>query len=407
MTIRRISAQRNSEMAQFAGSRLRCHKGMFGWRVIIFLTRSVRWFWSATSKAEEGRAGGAAFQRGTRLKRGQQDAVRWRRLESKAGGLKYRRPALQVVVAARSILWEIGALRLRLAKRPPSKNRGWGTQALLGLVAVSGIFGLAMTASAQEIRLEKCDALPVVDVLVAGEHTTLLVDTAATSMLNLKSFAAGKAKDIRVTSWSGTLATSAKEITLGEVMIGNTKLVGLKLPAIDLSSIGEACGRKIDGILGADLIAKLGATIDLKKQSMHVTTADEERAARLAAEMHREMHGCLEAFNHSDEAEFGECLDPKIVLFTMNTELYGRKQVVGYFRDKYFHQTPAAKLELSESAFHAVGDAVWYEYEFTIESALGLLRGRGVAMCQKSDGRWRMASMHHSAERLEPAVAAR
>jgi hypothetical protein len=91
----------------------------------------------------------------------------------------------------------------------------------------------------------------------------------------------------------------------------------------------------------------------------------------------------------------------------MNTELYGRKQVVGYFRDKYFHQTPAAKLELSESAFHAVGDAVWYEYEFTIDSALGLLRGRGVAMCQKSDGRWRMASMHHSVERLEPAVAAR
>jgi ketosteroid isomerase-like protein len=280
-------------------------------------------------------------------------------------------------------------------------------QTMVTLLAVSGIFGFVAMAGAQEIPLEKCDALPVVDVLVAGEHTTLLVDTAATSMLNLKSFSAGRDKDIRVTSWSGTLATSAKEITLGEVVIGSTKLVGLQLPAIDLSSIGEACGRKIDGILGADLIAKLGATIDLKKQSMHVTTADEERAVRLAAEMHREMHGCLDAFNHSDEAEFGECLDPKIVLFTMNTELYGRKQVVGYFRDKYFHHTPPAKLELHESAFHAVGDAVWYEYEFTIYSALGLLRGRGVAMCQKSDGRWRMASMHHSVEKLEPAVAAR
>ncbi len=74
---------------------------------------------------------------------------------------------------------------------------------------------------------------------------------------------------------------------------------------------------------------------------------------------------------------FGECFEPKIVLFTLHNELYGREQVVGYFRDKYFHQSPAAKLELRESAFHPVGDAVWYEYEFTIESALGVLRWRG------------------------------
>jgi ketosteroid isomerase-like protein len=243
--------------------------------------------------------------------------------------------------------------------------------------------------------------------LVAGKHTVFLVDTAATSMLNLKSFGEGRAKDIRVTSWSGTLATSAKEITLGEVAIGSTKLIGLKLPAIDLSSIGKACGRSIDGILGADLLAKLGATIDLKKQMMHVTTLDEERAAKLAAEMHEGMQSCLAAFNHSDETEFGACLDPKIVLFTMGAELYGREQVVGFFRDRYFHQQPAAKLELHENAFHPMGDAVWYEYEFTIDSSRGLLRGKGMAMCRKTDGRWRMASMHHSIEKLEPALAAR
>jgi ketosteroid isomerase-like protein len=262
-----------------------------------------------------------------------------------------------------------------------------------------------LRVGAQEIPLERCDALPILDVLVGGKHATFLVDTAATSMLNLMSFGEGRAKDIRVTSWSGTLATSAKEVTLGEVAIGNTKMIGLKLPAIDLSSIGEACGRKIDGILGADLLAKLGATIDLKKQMMHVTTVDEERAAKLAAEMHEGMRSCVDAFNHSDEKEFGACLDPKIVLFTAHAELFGREQVGGYFRDKYFHQQPAAKLELHESAFHAVGDAVWYEYEFTIDSALGLLRGRGMAMCRKSEGRWRMASMHHSIEELQPAVS--
>src|SRR5277367_6893463 len=98
---------------------------------------------------------------------------------------------------------------------------------VLGLMALALVmFGLTMLpsrVSAQEIPLEKCDALPILEVLVAGKHATFLVDTAATSMLNLKSFANGKAQDIRVTSWSGTLATSAKEITLGEVVIGNTK----------------------------------------------------------------------------------------------------------------------------------------------------------------------------------------
>ncbi len=280
---------------------------------------------------------------------------------------------------------------------------------ILLLVIFAVLAGLSASPPllAQEIALEKCDALPVITVTVAGRATTFLVDTAATSMLNLKSFAEGKTKDIRVTSWHGTLATSAKEVTLGELVVGRTKLVGLKLPAIDLSAIGEACGRRIDGVLGVDLIAKLGITIDLKGETLHVRTVDEERGAELVAEMQRGMHACLEAFNTSDEAAFAECFDPKIVLFTLNTELYGREQVVGYFRDKYFHQSPAAKIAMRESEFHPVGEAVWYEYEFTIESARGILRGRGMAMCKKSDGRWRTASMHHTVEKLEPAVAAK
>jgi ketosteroid isomerase-like protein len=225
--------------------------------------------------------------------------------------------------------------------------------------------------------------------------------------LDLKSFAEGKTRDIEITSWTGTLATSAKEVTLKEVVIGNTKFLRLKLPAVDLSAIGKACGRKIDGILGVDLLAKLGATIDLKKQTVHVTTLNEERAADLAAEMHSEMQHCLEAFNTSDERAFGDCLDPKIVLFSMETELYGREQVIGYFHERYFHQEPAARLKIHESAFHAIGQAVWYEYDFTIESARGVLRGRGMAMCKKSEGHWRMASMHHGMMEMEHSTAAK
>jgi ketosteroid isomerase-like protein len=267
------------------------------------------------------------------------------------------------------------------------------------------LFSLALApfpSRAQEIPLKRCDKLPVIEVTVGDQSMLFLVDTAATSLLNLKSFAEGKTLDIQVTSWTGTLATSAREVTLKDVSVGATKFAELKLPAVDLSPVGKACGQKIDGILGVDLLGRLGATIDMKRKVVHVATAGEDHGDALAAEMQREMHRCLQAFNESDEKTFAECLDPKIVLFSMNAELYGREQAVGYFRDRYFHQKPAARLAIRESAFHAIGEAVWYEYEFTIESVRGVLRGRGMAMCKKTEGRWRMASMHHSVLEMEP-----
>jgi SnoaL-like domain len=279
---------------------------------------------------------------------------------------------------------------------------------LFPLIALLSALGIApRPAAAQEIPLKHCDRLPIIEVGVSGQSMVLLVDTAATSILNLQSFTEGETRDVQVTSWTGTLATSAKEVTLKEVVIGNTKLIGLRLPAVDLSAVGKACGRKIDGILGVDLMAKLGATIDMKHQIVHVATASEARVETLTADMQHEMHRCLEAFNESDEKTFAECLDPKIVLFSADAELYGREQAVGYFRERYFHQKPAARLEIRESAFHAIGEAVWYEYEFTINSARGVLRGRGMAMCKKSEGRWRMASMHHSVLEMEPVATAK
>lgn len=269
-------------------------------------------------------------------------------------------------------------------------------RALFTLLLFAGALPGPFSASAQQIPLERCDTLPLVEVTIGGGHNWFLVDTAATSILNTQSFAEGSRKDIRVTSWSGTLATSAKEVALPDLTIGRTTILRPTLPAIDLSAIGNTCGRKIDGILGIDLLRKLEATVDLKQQTMHVTTADEVHAAELAKSMLHDMHRCMEAFNASNEGAFAECLDPKIVLFSGETELYGRDQVTGYFRDKYFHQSPPARLAIQESDFHPIGEAVWYAYEFTIESAQGKLHGRGMAMCQKSAGHWRMASMHHS-----------
>jgi ketosteroid isomerase-like protein len=287
------------------------------------------------------------------------------------------------------------------------KCLGTGGRAIFQPLVPLAILFSVMTAPGavygQEIPLERCDTLPVIQVAAAGQQAWFLVDTAATSMLNLESFAQGLTRDVRVTSWSGTLATSAKEVTIGELAVGRTKLVRLKLPAIDLSAIGKACGRKIDGILGVDLLGKIGATIDLKRELLHVTTAEEESGAKLVSEMQRDTERCKKAFNDSSEDTFADCLDTKIVLFTANEEFHGREKVVGYFRDRYFYQSPPALLEIRESAFHPIGDAVWYEYEFTIKSEPGRLHGRGMAMCRKSDGRWRMASMHHSVVEFEPA----
>jgi len=36
-----------------------------------------------------------------------------------------------------------------------------------------------------------------------------------------------------------------------------------------------------------------------------------------------------------------------------------------------------------------------------------VLHGRGMAMCRKSEGHWRMASMHHSVAQMEPVRAAK
>lgn len=140
------------------------------------------------------------------------------------------------------------------------------------------------TARGQEIPLEHCDALLVIQVQAGGRQSWFLVDTAATSMLNLESFAGGPTRDIHVSSWKGTFITSAKEVTLTELVVGRTKLVRVTLPAIDLSEIGKACGKKLDGILGVDLLRKIGATIDVKRASLHVTTTDEQRDAKRAGD---------------------------------------------------------------------------------------------------------------------------
>jgi SnoaL-like domain/Aspartyl protease len=254
----------------------------------------------------------------------------------------------------------------------------------------------SLPSFSEEIPIQKCDRLPVIKVVVSGKAMRFLVDTAATSILNINSFSAGNSKNIEVTSWSGTVATSAREITLPEILIGHHRLQSVKLPAIDLTPIGNVCGDRIDGIMGSDLLEKLAITLDLKRQivSLPAPAGDGDNDPRIAG-VKRDLNLCVAAFNRADATAFGECFDPHIALFALNSELYGREPAMEYFRRRYFSVSPAAHLEISPWGFRAAGEAVWYEYEFTIRMPDKILRGQGIAMCRNSDGHWRLLSMHH------------
>jgi len=263
---------------------------------------------------------------------------------------------------------------------------------------------LTAAARAEDIPLESCDRLPVVRVGVAGMQFLFLVDTAATSMLNLKSFAHGDERRIAVTSWSGTVDASAREITMGELTIGQHHLKDLQLPAIDLSAIGQACGRRIDGILGVDLLSRLGATVDLKNSIAHLD-ADGKTAESRIAELHQQLVACEEAFNRADENAFADCLDPQIVIFTVAGDYYGRDASMDYYRQRYFQHHPPAHLWLTPRGHHLIGDAVWVEYDMRIDLGDQVILARGTALCEKTGSKWRIVHMNHSAPPLDAVQA--
>jgi hypothetical protein len=93
-----------------------------------------------------------------------------------------------------------------------------------------------------EIPLQRCDRLPVAVVEVNKAEKRFLVDTAATSMLNQKSFKSGRSTGVRVQSWNKTTSLNAREVVVSELSLGDHHLQNLKLPAIDLSAIAKACG---------------------------------------------------------------------------------------------------------------------------------------------------------------------
>lgn len=229
-----------------------------------------------------------------------------------------------------------------------------------------------------------------------------LLDTGATTILNLKAFSSGASKKIRIDSWRGAAATSAREISLPDFQLGNHVIHDLKLPAIDLSPIGKACGGEIDGILGVDLLDRLGVTIDLQRKvaTMKLSPSDSKG---MYAEMEEAMHHCNVAFNEARAGELEDCFDTEIVLYTPDGEYRGRKQVMQYMNKAYFQYAPGLRFEMTPHDIRSFGDALWYSYDYKVDiDKAGKHRaGHGVAMCHRVDGKWVILNMHNA--ELDPA----
>jgi ketosteroid isomerase-like protein len=252
-------------------------------------------------------------------------------------------------------------------------------------------------ASGTEIPLQRCDRLPMVILRADNIDKRFLIDTAATSLLNEKSFPRGHNRAVRIQSWNETTALNAQEVSIGELALGNHILQGVRLPAIDLSAIAKACGGTVDGILGVDLLEQLGVTIDLKRSIASLgATPPSSHEPFLIADMDKAMHSCSEAFNNRDADKLASCFDPDFVLSSPSGELRGRDEATNHFKQKYFGTNPYVHLSLRISDQRAVGDVVWSLYDYTIESPSVHTAGRGMMLCRRSDNRWHILSMHES-----------
>src|SRR5207249_660220 len=161
-------------------------------------------------------------------------------------------------------------------------------------------------------------------------------------------------------SWNGTFVTSGREILMSDFSVGEHHLMNLRLLAVDLTPLERFCGKRVDGVLGVDLIAQLGLTIDLKN---HVATlaGSAKTEETQFAELHRQQVVCEQAFNRSDDKVFGECLDPQVVFLAFGGDYHGRNSVMKYLKEKYFRQAPAVVLSLRPRASHVIGDVIWEE----------------------------------------------
>jgi len=270
-------------------------------------------------------------------------------------------------------------------------------QNLLALASAGFVFPLfgANAAAQTEIPMQRCDRLPVVILQVDREDKRFLVDTAATSFLNANSFTGRRTKEVRIQSWNETTALNAGDVSIGTLALGSHLIQNIRLPAIDLTAISKACGGQLDGILGVDLLERLGVTIDLERSVARLDVGPDEFELSLIVDVEKTIGSCAEAFNSADLEKLVACFDPEFVLSSPGGELHGKDQAANYFR-QYFGTSPQARLQMRMSSQRGIGELVWGLYDYTIQTGSTHTEGRGMILCRKSGDRWYIVSMQES-----------
>jgi hypothetical protein len=264
------------------------------------------------------------------------------------------------------------------------------------LLVLAAIVSLAGWARAQEVPLDNCRELPIVKATVNKKQFHFLLDTGASlTLLNQKSFSSLETREITMESWIGKVGAPALEVTLHELTIGDHSLFNLKLLAVDLNTVERTCQKRVDGVLGADLISKLGLTIDLKNHIAIIDPDGQSSQARFAQLAEQEA-ACENAFNRSDEKTLEQCLDPDFVLLTSNGDFHGRKEVMRHLKKRYFGQSPPVQVSMVPRGRHAIGSVVWIEYDMSVTVGDQVMKTRGTALYQKSGERWLMSNLNYS-----------
>jgi hypothetical protein len=272
-----------------------------------------------------------------------------------------------------------------------------------GLIFVLLLVGALRESFAEDVPLTACDGLPMVEVSIGGMKFSFLLDTAATSTLNLGSFSYGDAQRISVTSWNGTYSAQGQKVAISDFVIGEHHLQNLRLSAVDLSAVGRACGHTIDGILGIDLLRRLGAVVDLKVHVVRLP-ADSEIVQSHVAELDKRLALCAQAFNRGEEQVFLDCLDPRVVLFTAIGDFNGREAFMEYLRRQRSRQHALPQLGITLRAHDLLGEEVWAEVELRIKLEQKVLRIRGTMLCEKSGAVWRIVHLNSSAPSADAVV---
>ena len=261
------------------------------------------------------------------------------------------------------------------------------------LIFVLLLAGALKESFAEDVPLTACDGLPMVEVSIGGMKFSFLLDTAATSTLNLGSFSYGDSQRISITSWNGTYSARGQKVTISDFVIGEHHLQNLRLSAVDLSAVGRACGHVIDGILGIDLLRRLDAVVDLKAHVIGLPP-DPEIAHSHVAELDGRLALCAQAFNGGEEQVFQDCLDPRVVLFTTIGDFYGREAFMEYLRRERSKQRALPQLTITLRARHLLGEEVWAEVELRIKLEQQVLPMRGTMLCEKSGVVWRIVQLN-------------